>query len=160
MTVHYQGKKYSVVRRRYNGPITGYLLGGITVTSPKRFTYTVGYIETPGGIVVVLGVNKAVWVGIAVALILSAVALFPRTVNNYYPVSFEENPVYEDNVLYCNVVNEADQDVTVQFRSGYNATQEYILHAGESLPYIIVDFAPTIIRYDKQIDFNIEVRNE
>lgn len=161
MRRHFQGTDYEVVAGAYNGTISGYLLGGVLHSSKLRFTEVKGHITTPEGIVAVLGVKRnIVLVTVAVLLLLSAVLLYPHKHIKYYQVSFCETPVYQDGVLYCNVSNDADQDVTVQFREGYNTTQEYLLHSGESLPYINVDFPPDTIRYNGESDFQIEVKHD
>lgn len=161
MRRHFQGVEYEVVAGAYNGPISGYLLGGVLRSSKWRFTSTKGYISTPEGIVVVLGLKGSiVLVTAAILLILFAVLLYPHKYIKYYPVSFCETPVYQDGVLYCNVNNDADQDITVQFREGHSTTQEYLLHSGESLPYITIDFPPDTIRYNGESDFRIEVKHD
>lgn len=63
-------------------------------------------------------------------------------------------------ILYCNVVNDADMEVTVQFLGDMQESSVYHLKPRESLPYILIEFTPTIIRYNGEHDFLLEVQSD
>ena len=75
-------------------------------------------------------------------------------------MTFAERPSLQGGVLQCNVINEADRVVTVQFIGATSKTVIYTLSPGETLPYIYIDFVPKVIRYNGKSDFPLEVQND
>lgn len=159
--IYWQGRNYPLVPREYNGKVCGWLLDGILQATLPRGVIIRGHIVTEHGVIVV--VRRDFRWGIALlVLTISAlvIALWPRYEYLYYQVAFAESPVYRDGTLYCNVVNVADMDVTVQFIGSASKTGMYQLSPGETLPYIYIDFVPEVIRYNGDFDFPLEVRSD
>jgi hypothetical protein len=157
--IYWHGKNYPLVRSEYNGGVLGYLLDGILLEHEKAGTKVVGHIVTENGVVIVLQRKMRVLrVAGALVLLILILVLYPREVRHYYLVSFDETPVLKSDVLYCNVVNDAEETITVQFLHAQEASPLYTLQVGESLPYILIDFVPDKIRYNGTYDFQLEVK--
>ena len=116
---------------------------------------------TEDGAVIVLGRDlRLVLVLLLAVLVAIAILLWPRYEYIDYQVTFAERPVLRDGIIYCNVINEADIEVTVQFLDDGNKSSIYHLQPGGTLPYIHIDFVPTTIRYNGRSDFQLEVQND
>ena len=159
--IYWHGKSYPLVTHPYNGAVLWYLLDGLLLDIRPNHTRVRGHIITDEGVVIILGreLSKifALLFLIGVTLLL---VFWPRYEYSYYQVTFAERPVLDEGVLYCNVVNEADIEVTVQFLDSRNKTTVYTLSPGDTLPYIYIDFVPSTIRYNGKSDFPLEVRND
>lgn len=159
--IYWKGKTYRKVALPYNGVALGYLLDGLLITSPPKGTKVTGHIVTDEGVIIILGREMRFIIAIVlIAVAAVTIVLWPRYEYSYYQVTFSEHPVMRDSTLYCNVVNEADRTVTVQFLSHESKTTIYTLEPGETLPYIYVDFTPDVIRYNGKSDFPLEVQND
>ena len=157
--IYWQGKLYKLITMQYNGVVYGYLLDGILLSSPPKRAVTRGHIVTEDGVIIVLGRSVRPLVAFLLGvLIILCVLCWPRTESLYYQVTFSEKPLLREGLLYCNVINEADIEVTVQFLDSSNKSIIYTLSPGQTLPYIYVDFVPDTIRYNGSSDFQLEVR--
>lgn len=159
--IYWHGKSYPLVKRPYNGVVLGYLLDGLLLSTPPKRTKIRGHIVTDDGTVIVLArdMRPAVYAMCAIGIVL-AILLWPRYEYSYYRVTFAERPSLQGGVLQCNVINEADRVVTVQFIGATSKTVIYTLSPGETLPYIYIDFVPKVIRYNGKSDFPLEVQND
>lgn len=159
--IYWYGKYYTLVTSPYNGQVLGYLLDGVLLHSKPKGTRVRGHVTTDDGVVVVLGRDMRIFAVIVLIVVAAlAIALWPRYEYSYFQVTFAEKPQFSDGVLYCNVVNEADIDVTVQFVNATSKSSIYTLEPGDTLPYINIDFTPTTIRYNGEFDFLLEVQND
>ena len=159
--IYWHGKGYQLVTHPYNGPVLGYLLDGVLVERQPKRTKVKGHILTEDGAVIVLGRDlRVVLVLLLAVLVAIAILLWPRYEYIDYQVTFAEWPVLRDGIIYCNVINEADIEVTVQFLGDDNKSSIYHLQPGDTLPYIHIDFVPTTIRYNGRSDFQLEVQND
>lgn len=154
---YWRGRTYDLIKSPYNGRVVGYLLDGELLQSQPTGTRILGHFSTEDGVVVVLAWRKKAVVVAIAALIVAVLALWSRKTVRYFPVVFAEEPVYYQGVLYCNVVNDAEISITVKFLSDTEESETHSLEPGESLPYILIDFAPTTIRYNDTYDFHLEV---
>ena len=159
--IYWYGKYYPLITSPYNGSVLGYLLDGILLHSMPKGTKVRGHITTEDGVVIVLGRDMRIVAALLlVAAIVLTIVLWPRYEYVYFQVTYAEKPWMENGVLYCNVVNETDIDVTVQFLNATSKTAIYTLEPGDTLPYISIDFTPTTIRYNGEFDFLLEVQND
>lgn len=158
--IYWCGKKYELIPRQYNGKVLGYLWDGVlTITAPKRAVVK-GHIVTADGVIIILGRDvRYVLVGI-ILLAALVIVFWPKQKYTYYQATFAERPLLVEGVLFCNVVNEAESQVTVQFINAHNKSMSYVLEPGETLPYIHIDFVPEVIRYNGDYDFPLEVRSD
>lgn len=153
------GTNYKLIPGTYNGTIYGYLVDGKLRDTQPRWTFVKGHILTPQGVIIVLARKcKLAFITLGVSLAVFLLALIPYPVDVYYQVTFEPQPLLRNETLYCNVVNEDIFQVTVQFSDGTNNTMTYELEPGDTLPYVLVEFVPTVIRYNNQHEFPLEVR--
>lgn len=159
--IYWHGKSYPLVKRPYNGSVLGYLLDGLLLGAPPKRTRIQGHIVTDEGVVIVLArdMRLALYIVCAIGAVLT-ILLWPRYEYSYYQVTFAEKPLLQDGILQCNVINEADREVTVQFIGTTSKTVIYTLSPGETLPYIYIDFVPKVIRYNGESDFQLEVQND
>lgn len=159
--IYWQGKYYHKVASPYNGEVYAYLLGGRVLFQMPEHTQQAGYLQTPDGVVVLLRRRKSPWLitVVVVSLLLTAL-VYPRYEYRYYPVCFAECPSMEEGVLYCNVLNEAEQVVTVQFLGEGKSSMVYTLQPKETLPYVSLNFVPDTIRYGGCYDFSLEVSDD
>lgn len=157
--IYWRGKYYPLVEAAYNGAVYGYLCGGQVCTKPPSHSKPFGYIQTPSGVVVICKRDKRpFFVGVVVLLLTVIYLLYPRVEYSYYQVAFEESPVWENNTLYCNVVNVAEREVSVQFVGENQVSIVYYLEPGDTLPTVQISFIPTAIRYGGSYDFSLEVQ--
>lgn len=159
--IYWQGKRYVLNPNQYNGKVFGYLWEGILVDTPPRNSIIKGHIVTDNGVIIVLrrDIRLPLILALVIVLMLS-VMLWPRHELVYYQVTFSERPVLSEGVLYCNIINEADIQVTVQFLNSFSKSMVYTLNPGDTLPYIYIDFVPEVIRYNGNSDFPLEVRSD
>lgn len=159
--IYWYGKYYTLVTSPYNGAVLGYLLDGVLLHSRPKGTRIRGHIATDDGVVVVLGRDVRIFaVVVLIAAVVLTVVFWPRYEYSYFQVTYAEKPRLSEDVLYCNVVNEADITVTVQFIGASSKSTLYTLEPGDTLPYIDIDFTPTTIRYNGEFDFLLEVQND
>lgn len=159
--IYWHGKSSPLVKRPYNGAALGYLLDGFLLTVPPKRTRVRGHIVTDEGVVIILARDMRLAIcAVCVIGIALTILLWPRYEYSYYQVTFAERPSLHDGVLQCNVINEADRVVTVQFIGSASKTMIYTLSPGETLPYIYIDFVPEAIRYNGKSDFPLEVQND
>lgn len=158
--VEYDGQAYEVHRSHWGGEVYAYLVDGkFTLLQPCSKVY-VGYIKTQLGVLEVWRSRVPVRAIVAVVAIIVACILLNNTrpVTEYYRVSFAESPIYRDGILYCNVVNVSDREVTVQFLDGAHSSVLVLLRPGETIPTVELDFVPSVIQYDQQHTFELEVQ--
>lgn len=157
--IYWQGKRYALRQGQYNGKILGYLCDGLLVASIPKTMVAKGYISTDEGVIILLCRNRRyLLLGLLIVITLLVFACWPRYHSVYYQVTFAEQPLLNGGVLYCNVANESDITVSVQFVSSTHKTAPYSLDPGEFLPHIAIDFVPDLIRYNGTSDFLLEVR--
>lgn len=158
--IYWMHKRYHLISAPYNGDHLGFLIDGKLCHSLPRSAVYSGYIRTPLGVVLVYRRSQLplFLALLVVAIVAISVSLWPTTEYEYFQVTYEESPRYSDNTLYCNVINEADRPVTVQFIHDKQKSFLYELQPGETLPYITIEFAPSTIRYDNYHDFKLEVQ--
>ena len=126
--IYWYGKYYTLITSPYNGSVLGYLLDGILLHSRPKGTKVRGYITTEDGVVIVLGRDMRIVAALlSVAAIVLTIVLWPRYEYAYFQVTYAERPWMENGVLYCNVVNEADIDVSVQLVNATSKTPIYTL---------------------------------
>lgn len=164
MQIIYQGKRRNVVHEQTNATTCFHFFEGRTYSSPPKNAHYVGYVldEDNRKVYVYqrsyLGVVLAMILVLLVSLLICLICTHSEVIQ--LRVSFSETPQYTDGVLYCNVTNVERIPITVQFLGIEQASTTYTLQAGESLPYINIDFIPTVIRFQSQCDFIIEVSTD
>lgn len=159
--IYWQGKRYELIQLPYNGEVAGYLLDGFLRRQRPKSTLVRGHILTDEGVIVILRRDiRLPLCLLAGVLLLAAVVLWPRYTVEYYQATFAEKPVLAEGVLYCNVLNESDCVITVQFLNDSNKSMIHTLEPGDALPYLHIDFVPTIIRYNESHNFQLEVQSD
>lgn len=159
--IYIQGKRYPLVRCEYNGAVSGWLLDGVIQQTQPRHTKVRGHVVTEHGVLVVLYRDlRLLYAVLLLAVLVLVYTLWPQQERVYYQVAFAARPLLQEEVLYCNIVNVADREVTVQFLGAFSKTAIYTLKPGETLPYLYIDFVPETIRYNGDSDFSLEVRSD
>lgn len=158
--VDFDGQSYDVIRSNWGGDVYAHLIDGrFSYIRPSSKVY-VGYIQTPRGVLEVWRSKVPVqYIVIGTVLILLCVfSNCTRPRQEFYRVSFAEAPMYDGTTLYCSVVNVADREVTVQFLGDDNSSELILLRPGDTIPTIELTFVPTVIQYDQNYSFELEVQ--
>lgn len=148
-----------MIRNGWNGDVAGYLLGPFRLRHRPPLCKVAGYIEAHDGVRYVL---QPPWLLLLLPLILCAtVSLASRTseIVVYYPVCFAPQPYYSESILYCNIYNESDHSVVIQFAGQGKLSEPFLLESGCSLPYLYLPFTPETVLYDGTYAFSLEVKS-
>lgn len=159
--VYWKGTEYEMIPSIYNGAISGYLVDGRLRSTQPKGTYIKGHIATEDGILMIAGRRKKPFVAIFCILLAAALfVLWPRNETVYYQVTFNAQPLYMNEILYCDVVNESGIEVTVRFINDTDKSEIITLKPGDTLPYMFLDFVPNAILYNGIDEFPLEVQIE
>lgn len=159
--IEYGGNLYQLHPERRNSKASLFIADGApTLVRPKNKKY-IGYIAVDGEIIEVYKSSLLLlYITIITLFVMLTILSIPRVENREYRVSFNQQPLYEDGVLYCNVVNVSDLTITVQFTNSSHTSTTNVLSPGECLAMCELDFLPSHILYNNKHSFPLEVRND
>ena len=162
--IEFNGKPHTLYTAKHNSIPDAYLVDGkLTNKGPHNYSY-MGYIRD-GSLIIEVYQKRHAWLLPCIVLLLFLDVLLAwylaPTETELYPASFASAPIYQNNTLYCYVVNVSDREITVSFVDGFgHESISTLLRPQETLPYITLDFVPSHIVYDGNYYFKLEAQYE